>query len=104
MNKDSPCNTSYDDMAYTLIIELIKLPTDIYDRDGNFGSIQDLSITESRTINIRNYPETQLIQNKILGFTPIVTEYFEKHFIMINLLMNLNVLLLIKKNMISQKS
>jgi hypothetical protein len=91
-------------MAYTLITEPITLPTDIYSRDGNFGSIQDLIIEEGRTINIRNYPETQLIQNKILGFTPIVTGYVKRHFIIINLSMNLNVLLLIKKNMTSQKS
>jgi serine/threonine protein kinase len=75
MNKNLPCKTTNEDMAYTLITEPITLPTDIYSRDGNFGSIQDLSIEEGKTINIRNYPETQLIQNKILGFTPIVTGY-----------------------------
>jgi serine/threonine protein kinase len=80
MNENSPCNTTNEDMAYTLITEPIKLPTDIYGRDGNFGSIQDLSIKEGRTINIRNYPETQLIQNKILGFTSIVIGYVKKTF------------------------
>jgi hypothetical protein len=78
-NKSVDLNSN-DFESYKEMIKLIPLPTTDYCRNGNFGSMTDLGEYEKKQLQICTYPDTQLIQNKILGFTPIITGFVKKTF------------------------